>query len=201
MDGNWREEHDLNVNFCVWILRRQGLDASPFDRHPVVDGALRPIGLTAESWYRWLDAVVGEDVSRREQFLERFRSGAPPPPSPPPARATDLWPDDPLLARHIDELWTEYIPIGLRWKREAERKQMEQRPGRREINAQRNLWKALEPFHTRVPPLAVFYVDYPAPVMHVVPPGSMLLGDLGGDLSWGAYASTLVAGAERLATR
>ena len=76
---------------------------------------------------------------------------------------------------------------------------MEQRPGRREINAQRKLWKALEPFHSRVPPLAVFFVHYPSPVMHVVPPGSLLLGDAGGDLSWEAYANTLVAGAEHLA--
>jgi hypothetical protein len=119
----------------------------------------------------------------------------------PPVRASELGPEDPVLMRHLDDLWTEYMPEGEKWRSAQARRQMEQRPGRREVAAQRKLWKSLVPFHSRVPPMALFYVDYPEHVLRVVPPASMLLGDAGRDVPWEIYAGNLAAGANRLAQR
>jgi hypothetical protein len=76
---------------------------------------------------------------------------------------------------------------------------MERGPGHRDIAAQRRLWKALERFHSRLPPLALFYVNYPEPLLHVARPGSIVLGDGGGTPAWEIYATSLIVGATRLA--
>ena len=49
---------DPNVDFAVWVLRRDGLRAGAFDSHPDGDGRLRTAGLTAEMWIDWFEQIV-----------------------------------------------------------------------------------------------------------------------------------------------
>ncbi|GAQ00062.1 hypothetical protein [Leptolyngbya sp. NIES-2104] len=38
------------IDFCVWVLEKDGLQVPPFDRHPDGDGSLSSRGLMAEAW-------------------------------------------------------------------------------------------------------------------------------------------------------
>ena len=38
------------IDFCVWVLEKDGLRVAPFDQHPDGDGSLRSRGMTAEAW-------------------------------------------------------------------------------------------------------------------------------------------------------
>src|SRR5215212_11819058 len=49
---------DMFLDFCVWVLERDGLRVPPFEHHPDGDGTLRAARLTAEAWRAWLDRVV-----------------------------------------------------------------------------------------------------------------------------------------------
>jgi len=42
------------IDFCVWVLEKDGLRVSPFDQHPDGDHSLRSRGLTAEAWQGWI---------------------------------------------------------------------------------------------------------------------------------------------------
>lgn len=49
---------DPDINFCVWVLLRDGLHVHPFDAHQDGDGGLRAIGLSESNWREWLTATV-----------------------------------------------------------------------------------------------------------------------------------------------
>lgn len=57
-------------------------------------------------------------------------------------------------------------------------------------------WKALLPFHDRLPTLSVFLVDYPVPVVMAVPPTTCLIAPGGASAE---YVSQVVAAAGQLA--
>lgn len=52
------------LNFCVWVLRKDGLQVAPFDAHPDGDHRLQALGLDAEQWLRWVSRVAATQDRR-----------------------------------------------------------------------------------------------------------------------------------------
>jgi hypothetical protein len=57
---------DPDVNFCVWVLLRDGLRAQPFDVHDDGDGGLRAVGLTEADWREWFESTIRRATRRQE---------------------------------------------------------------------------------------------------------------------------------------
>ena len=93
------------------------------------------------------------------------------------------------------ELWVDYQPEGERWKWDMTSGPRSVR-NRLAPHAQRWLWKALVPFHDRLPTISVFLVDYAAPVVVVVPPTTCLIAPASASAD---YARQVLAAAEQLA--
>jgi hypothetical protein len=194
----WSEDASPPIAFCVHALVQDGLRVRPFDRHPEGDGTLRARELDAHTWNAWLSAVVAA------QSRLSGRVGAP---DWPPDRAglatlveaasapVALCPGTPELRVRLGELWVEYQPIGERWKWDLTSGPRGVR-NRLAPGEQRWLWKALVPFHDRLPTLSVFLVDYPVPVVMPRPPATCLIApaDTSAD-----YARQVLSAAELLA--
>lgn len=199
---SWSVDVEPPVDFCVWALRHDGLMISPFDRHPDGDGDLREKGLHAASWRAWLAAVLDHharlkeltstgDLSQidRGQVSDIFDAFSAP---------AHLCPGSAELGARLDELWTDYEPIGDRWSRELSTGKA--RFLRRQTPAQQRwLWDALVPFHERLPTLRVYLIDYPAPVVMPIAPMTCVIVPGTSDRDGAAYARQVVAAAEALA--
>lgn len=46
------------INFCVWVLKWDGLHIPPFEAHSEGTKILQQAGLTAQSWFEWFNRVV-----------------------------------------------------------------------------------------------------------------------------------------------
>jgi hypothetical protein len=101
---------------------------------------------------------------------------------------------DPAVREALEPLWQRYE----RWEGQVWEWQQKSRmhvPPKYE----RQLWRALKPYHARLRTLRIYFVDYPLPVTYPVPPVSLLLG--GGFADQPALFTAWVArGAEELAT-
>jgi hypothetical protein len=157
-DGwSWSEDASPPIAFCVHVLVWDGLRVPPFDRHPEGDGTLRARGLDAQTWNAWLPAVVAAQgrLSKRVREPEWLADRA--------GLATlveaamtpvALCPGTPELRARLGELWTDYLPKGERWKQDLTSGPQGVR-NRLAPGEQRWLWKALVPFHDRLPTLSV----------------------------------------------
>jgi hypothetical protein len=198
-DGwSWEQDAFPPVAFCVRTLVLDGLKVPPFDRHGGGDGRLRAVGLDVAVWRDWLTVILRQratlaDVARRlgSGDLEVLRAQG---------RAAGEVLHAPgsfcggprELQDRLNEIWEGYAPIGEDWKRrmsEADRDRF--RPAR-----QRWLWKALLPFHDRLPTLSVFLVAYGEPVVLPLPPTTCLIAPAG---DAAAYGRQVVDAASQLA--
>ncbi len=194
----WSEDALPPLAFCVHALVHDGLQVPPFDRHPDGDGALRGRGMDAQTWRTWVSAAVaaqarfsarlrepGELAGRAALATLAAAASAP----------TALCPGTPELRTRLAELWADYQPAGERWKW---RMTTGPRGARNRLtpHEQRWLWKALLPFHDRLPTISVFLVDYPSPLVMAVPPTTCLIAP---DGTSAAYARQILAAAEQLA--
>jgi hypothetical protein len=157
---------DLGIDFCVAALRWDGLRAEPFDAHPEGTGLLRRAGVDAGGWRAWLTAVVAEHGA-----VVRSMAAAAAEPSkwmrfvPAP----ELWRGDAVAGRALAELWPGYLVAASAAKRRNVERLVT-------LTAGKNWWKELEPYHRRIPPLRVFLVSYPEPVVLALPPDAAILG-------------------------
>jgi hypothetical protein len=170
---HWSEDAFPPVAFCVRALVLDGLAVPPFDRHSGGDGRLRALGLDAETWGRWLAALV-----RQHATIAELAPVAASPESRGPMLAAEVLrtpgsfcPGPVELQNRLDELFTEYEPSGEAWKWRMSDARRLHGSGRQ----QRALWNALLPFHDRLPTLAVLLVDYVEPVMMPMPPTTCLI--------------------------
>jgi hypothetical protein len=184
-----------DVEFCVWTLLRDGLQVPPFDRHPDGDGGLRGAGLTAAAWWTWFTAVVdgaaGFDGRRQSEYIERleghFREkGAPPTtqelanlaPLPHLApSALDLWAGSAELRQTLGDLHRMY-GADREERNERERELFERTfstGGDRGAERSRRLWDQVQRYRP-LPPLFFYQVDYPEPVLVVMPPAAAVFG-------------------------
>lgn len=198
---SWSEDVNVAVDFCVRSLRHDGLHVSPFDRHAEGDGRLRDLGLDAQSWLRWLGAVI-DQLGRLDAHVRhpdrRAHRRAVANIGRPLHRPANLCPGTPELRARLDELWASHEPVADAWKRA-----MTDRPRHALLppTEARRLWRALQPFHARLPTLRVYLVDYPVPVVMTIPPTTCLVARETSDRDGSAYARTVLAGAAELASR
>ncbi len=193
-DDRWQWSADVfpPLDFCVRVLRHDGLAVAPFDLHLDGDRSLRERGLEADSWRTWVASVVSarariDELSRTSlargwPALELDQSGL--------AEAAEamrrpslLCPGSSQLRARLDELWADCEPEGNRWKRAMT---LEQRRDHLPPDARRWLWQALLPLHGRLATVSVFLVDYVQPVVMTVPPFACLIATDAADRDgWG----------------
>jgi hypothetical protein len=153
--SSWRIEVDPppGINFCVWVLQKDGLAVPPFDRHPPGDGSLRAVGLDARLWLSWFtEAVIGQ---RQPANPSLARIGTP------------------ILQQRLQDLWQRYLPDANDWRRSSIKKDREILSSSEEHS---RLWDDLHHFQRKLPELRIFCVQYPCVVSFVVPPVSIVLG-------------------------
>lgn len=51
-------ETDRDVDFCIWVLEKDGLHVPPFEHHSKGDGTLHSAGLDAKSWRSWIEEMI-----------------------------------------------------------------------------------------------------------------------------------------------
>jgi hypothetical protein len=61
------------LDFCVWVLEFDGLQAPPFDRHGDGDGSLQALGLDPGTWQVWV-AQVAAALGQRVVYQEQLRA-------------------------------------------------------------------------------------------------------------------------------
>jgi hypothetical protein len=185
---HWGADVHVGVSFCVWTLRMDGLTVPPFDQHPQGSQALQQVGLTAATWREWVRAVVGrietvEHAAAPTEFAAAAIAAGNP---------TTAWPGIPAVREALEPLWQRYE----RW--DGQVWQWQQANTHLLPKYERQVWRALKPYHGRLRTLRVYFVDYPLPCTYLVPPVSLLLG--GGFADQAAlFSSWVVRGAEELA--
>jgi hypothetical protein len=206
-DDRWQWSADVfpPLDFCVRVLRHDGLAVAPFDLHPDGDRCLRERGLEAETWRTWVAAVVSARAGIDVLSHASLGRGWPPSESDRAVlteaaeamrRPSLMCPGSPELRARVDELWADYEPEGDRWKRAMT---LEQRRDHLPPDAQRWLWQALLPLHDRLATVSVFLVDYVQPVLMPVPPFACLIATDAADRDGWGYAQLVLEAAERLA--
>jgi hypothetical protein len=175
---NWSSDAFPPLAFCVRALVIDGLAVAPFDRHTGGDGRLREVGLDADAWRGWLASVIlqretaGEFAramgtpEARGPLLERARAAAEVLTAP-----GSFCPGSGELRARLNALFADYAPAGEAWKWEMSRPRRLHGSPRQA----RALWKALVPFHDRLPTISVFLVDYVEPVVMPLPPTTCLI--------------------------
>ena len=177
--AGWRVEFGFNsmVDFCVWVLEREGLRLAPFDRHRAGDGPLRSMGMAPSLWQAWLDATVTQQIepeALRTAFGHAW-PGTPltlqPDADPCVSRRFDpsaLWPGQPALRPWLAELWRQYGPLALVRRAQVERLE----------RSLIELWlqDALAEFSSYLPSLHIHLVRYPHRVVYLAQPQSLVLG-------------------------
>jgi hypothetical protein len=175
---SWEVDAFPPVAFCVDALVRDGLAVPPFDRHADGDRRLRAMGLDAAVWQEWLRSIIGQRRTLARVARSIANGGDREAP-----RSSALVAGDVLripgsfcggpreLRDRLNDAWEAFAPSGEAWKRQMS----EDIPHWLGPGQQRSLWKALLPFHDRLPMLSVFLVAYPVPVVMALPPTTCLI--------------------------
>lgn len=72
---SYDEDFNLKIDFCIWVLKVDGLHVPPFDKHSEGNRVLTNLGLEAEAWHSWLLKVVATqdpyflDTGTREEYI------------------------------------------------------------------------------------------------------------------------------------
>jgi hypothetical protein len=157
-----------DLDFCFWVLERDGLRVPPFDRHSDGDSSLRAAGLDVASWWVWLERTLAARDERRDflRAVARQEVDRKPPRSIGPAA---LWDGVPAVGQRLLTLAEEFeaftneraaIKLGLVETHNA-------------CDAQ--LWRDLAPYRRKLPPVQIVAIGYPGPAQAVVPPDTILL--------------------------
>lgn len=163
-----RTSTDRDVAFTVWALVRDGLRASVFDSHEDGDGRLRTVGLTANSWLAWFEEIAST-ASQRATGNERDRT------------LTRRFKGNEAVQLCLLELWAEH---SLRRRDHAQRdfaRRTARYQGMTEQRAEalvlheRRFWSDLQRYRP-LPPLHIYLVEYPVPVVTAIQPASVVLG-------------------------
>jgi hypothetical protein len=157
-----------NLDFCFWVLERDGLRVPPFDRHPDGDGALRAAGLNAPSWWAWLERAIAAREERRE-FLKAIARHQAPPKRQYELETAALWNGAPGVGRRLMLLAEEFDEVSN--ERAAVKLELVSNHARSDTQ----LWKDLAPYRRTLPPVQIAAVGYPGPLQAPVPPATILL--------------------------
>ncbi|MBO0794512.1 MAG: hypothetical protein J2P36_26660 [Ktedonobacteraceae bacterium] len=105
----------------------------------------------------------------------------------------DVWSGSPEGGKRLRELWEHYEPIAkqrLAWEQDVQTHH----------NGQTNLWQALSPYHTRLDSLMIHLVAYSQETVYLVPPRSIIMTIVDGDLKEEDFRTRTLQAAETLAT-
>jgi hypothetical protein len=197
----WNQAAELEIDFCVWVLLADGLRVPPFDAHPGGSGHLQAAGLTTSGWRAWLERVLlaqaalsqqvrdigdltmmtAEDKSVLVRLFERSR---------PP----NAWNGHDAVADRLRSLWVEYQPEGEAWRRQAR-----DEGGIADLTSsdRGRLWRVVDLERTSGRTLTTYLVRYPAAVVDVLPPDSLVVA-LGPEPDVQGYLRLLRRGIARL---
>jgi hypothetical protein len=193
---------DPTINFCCWILLLDGLRVPPFDQHSTGDGSLQELGLTEASWQAWFLRVLDphqrkqdeeqlrqqwlaeylkmsgepdlEHLSRRYQAERLKQSNDPPlPPEPEVYSYHASWRGNSAIRNRLIELEQRYKQVYRDY--DVLCSDILRALGKEERRSEINLYDALKPYHTRIPPLAVHFVGYEHPLDYLVPPATLIM--------------------------
>src|SRR5258708_3860245 len=180
--NSWTFSYGFNmmVDFCTWVLEVDGLHVPPFDQHPERDGSLRTAGLDAEAWQSWLTRVVNLQYEQQQAHQRQPRTDPLNPQFdlrsvliPEALNPPIAWTGNDAVRSRLAELWEQYGPLS------NERNKAEARLARKrqqlEIEQRINLWRALSPYHSRIPTLIVHMVQYEQPINYLIPPISVIM--------------------------
>jgi hypothetical protein len=219
---------DPAVDFCLWVLQRDGLRVPPFDQHPDGDGSLRALGLTADDWQTWflrtLDpAQSNQDVEqlRQLQLTEYLKiSGEPDlehlerryraerlkistdPPLPPPSefsRYQASWKGNCAIKNKLIELERQYRHIIP--QRDRWREDVERSLSREEHKAATWLYDDLKPYHKRIPPLSICFATYESPLDYLIAPATLLVTIQEGQPGWQEFRERVLDAVAELAAQ
>jgi hypothetical protein len=191
----FRSSFDMQVDFCIWTLEKDGLQIAPFNAHPEGDGTLRSAGLQAEEWRLWTDRVVQHQYRHFQALSHLARSRL----DPSTLLLADVydpptsWPGNTAVRTHLDQLWEQYKPLSnlrRKWERPLAR---QWRP------VMQPLWRDLQPYQTRLPALALYLVEYPQSVEYIIPPVSVIMTIVNGYLDGESFRLQVLDAAESLA--
>src|SRR5256885_2160915 len=200
---------DPDINFCVWVLLRDGLRVHPFDAHQDGDRGLRAVGLTEANWREWFESTVSrathwqdsrradptairsEDDERIDLSELMYGDEPPTPDEISEAReallartAAGRWPSQDQVRVELLRRWPPYMRNSRErderdFARSAERLRLMQGLTSEHmdelVNGGRRLWDEIQQSRP-LPPLHFYTVDYPTPVVQIVPPASAVLG-------------------------
>jgi hypothetical protein len=179
------------------------LRVPPFDRHSDGDGQLRGLGLEARGWSRWVGTMAAAElrVARRTDEADAW-----------PATSTwrsraqsrklvvqlpdapSAWNEGAEVGNLLRVLWRRYQPIGKAWT-------WSQPPPLDEIGSERqsDLWQSLVAYRGHVDRLCEYIVEYPEPVVFVIPPSTVVVGHERSTFTWDVYSSQLSNAVKTLA--
>jgi hypothetical protein len=201
----WNTEVDLGIAFAVWVLLVDGLKIPPFDRHNDGDSQLRAAGLVASGWSDWIQAMVTGQLriktetdqenawpatntwrsrKRSRNLISRVPEGP------------NAWGGNPEVGRLLRLLWKSYQPKGNAW-RWNQPLPLDQPDAAK----QAELWRFVQSNHGRIGTLCDYVVEYPEPVVYIVPPSSLIVGCERNTITWDVYASLISRGVSALAAQ
>jgi hypothetical protein len=164
-----RYDFDSMIDFCLWALTRDGMHISPFTAHPPGDRSLSLRGMQAQEWLEWIMSIVRLREQQEKVTPPSLQRG----PSYPqlPSDPSDLWRGNSEVKQHLHELWEEYRPLS-----SSRRKWLPSLARNLTLtDTNRQLWNDLQPYHTRIPSLTIYFVAYPQQVALSVAPASIIV--------------------------
>jgi hypothetical protein len=177
-------DHDIMIDFCIRTLQVDGLSVLPFDQHPAGDGSLRAVGLTASAWQAWLWQVVQQQNERNASLRQSARIDAlgaskdllartRPVLLEPPSYPYVAWSGSDAVRERLIELWELYGTVSNQRKRQEI--SFSRALHKAEYKSGKRLYDELRPYHTRLPPLAIYLIAYERPLDYLLSPATLLM--------------------------
>jgi hypothetical protein len=200
-EKSWSFGHsfEMTVDFCVWVLEKDGLQVPPFNAHPDGDGTLRSAGLQAQEWRSWTARVV-QLQSQESQASVRREKTRPDPSSffiadahNPPAS----WSGNVGVRKRLDELWEQYQPLS---NMRSEWVPSLARPWVSVMHPlMHQLCNDFPPSNVRLPALVLYLVGYSQQVEYLVPPISLIMTIVDGHIDLETFRLHVLHAAKSLA--
>lgn len=173
----------VDLHFALWVLTEDGLQVPPFDAHPEGDQQLRDVGLRAEDWRQWVRALIEAEERARYQLMSlavRARGAFAQNPA-------QVWAGPPAVANALDALWQQYRTTV--WPATID---LLHEHRRMIASMTHQSWWLNLPSPESFDQSWTFYsVAYPRIVWYPVTPSSLIITDLGCNLSQDQYRRTI----------
>lgn len=169
----WLLHYDSNcmVDFCLWVLTKDGMQIHPFGAHPPGDHSLSLRGMYPQEWLEWLVKVVHLQEQPEPIIPGSLQnlSGTSPLTLPAAFDPVGMWEGNFQVKQRLQELWDEYQPLM------SARKKWMRSLAAQLRDAGQQIWRDLQPYRTHIPSLTIHFVTYSQQVALLVSPVSMII--------------------------